>query len=124
MKVTIVYELEEHDAQHMLELAKTTKVLGKTILACCQGDAMEERDEGTTKLAALREDLVQRAGNINALTGERNKLQQHLTNTERRNAKLASAIENHLKGTGSSPGANRRYAELRAALNKPEEAKS
>lgn len=47
-------------------------------------------------------------------------LASDLLAAEQRNANLVSAIENHLKGTGESPGAIRRYAELRDAL-KPTE---
>lgn len=46
-KVTVVYEMElEEDAQHLLEMFKTRKVMSGTgsIVACCEGDAMEERD--------------------------------------------------------------------------------
>lgn len=43
--ITVVYELDEEDSQHLLETTKTSKVLGGCIKACCQGDAMEERDQ-------------------------------------------------------------------------------
>lgn len=46
-KVTVVYEMElEEDAQHLLEAFKTRQVMKGTgsIVACCQGDAMEHRD--------------------------------------------------------------------------------
>ena len=42
----------------------------------------------------------------------------------RKNSELTEALEDLLKGAGTSPGANKKYAKARAALNKPEEAKS
>lgn len=77
-----------------------------------------------TELAALREELAMTEGLLLASNESHLDWRKRLADAERRNVELVSAIENHLKGTGSSPGATRRYAELRAALNKPEEAKS
>lgn len=46
---------------------------------------------------------------------------EELSAAEQRIAGLVAAIGTYLEGTGSSPGSNRRHAELRATLNpKPE----
>lgn len=52
MKITVVYEMDEGDAQHMLEGVKTRLVMGNqgSIVACCQGDAMEERDDARAEV--------------------------------------------------------------------------
>jgi len=45
--VTIVYDLTEEDAQHLVEALKTKQVMegNGAMVACYQGDAIAERDE-------------------------------------------------------------------------------
>lgn len=46
MKVTVVYDMDEEMAEHLMQAVKTRQVMGATgaIIACYQGDALEERD--------------------------------------------------------------------------------
>lgn len=51
-------------------------------------------------------------------------LAESLTAAEQRNAVFAEALEDLLKGSGASPGANKRYAKARAALKSIESGES
>lgn len=69
----------------------------------------EERDAAQVELAALREELQTRTADL-LQCGTRRKA------AEQRNATLTEALQDLLKGSGNSPGANKRYAKARAAL--------
>lgn len=46
MQVTVVYEMADDTANHLISAAKTNIECGQgSILACYQGDAMAERDD-------------------------------------------------------------------------------
>lgn len=69
IKLTVVYEVkEEKDAEEILQLFKTNEVMeftedGVRIIACAQGDAMEQRD-------VLRGQLEQDGYNVDALLAQ------------------------------------------------------
>lgn len=117
IKVTVVYEMEESDAQHLIEGVKTRQVMGGTgaIVACYQGDAMEERDD----------------------------VQQRLADAERRNAELTELLDEHqwqwkpyddhyhidagyfcIQCSNAKASGHATECLVAAALNKPEKAKS
>lgn len=74
--------------------------------------ALDLRGQLTTaqsELAVLREELADREADVKAHAGRR-------AAAEQRNVTLREALEDLLKGSGSSPGSNKRYAKARAAL--------
>lgn len=68
------------------------------------------------QLTAERDDLKARLEHARDRKNSIVDLQQRLTDAERRNAVLTEALEDLLKGTGNSPGSNKRYAKAREAL--------
>ncbi|MBI6948563.1 hypothetical protein [Pseudomonas koreensis] len=71
-------------------------------------------DTAEAELAKIGDDYYKRTDELICAN-------EKLAAAEQRIAELVAAIETYLKGTGNSPGSNRRHAELRAALNpKPE----
>lgn len=75
------------------------------------GEELELNKSLLTRTPEAFADLIT---NVLNLTKERDAAEQ-------RNAALTEALEDLLKGSGTSPGANRRYAKARAALVNPTE---
>lgn len=115
--------------------------LGCPCLNGCFVDS-SDYDDALSQLAALREELFIRAGNIGKLTGERDDLEQRLADAERRNvlpkdwadqlfAEMERRLElskqyhqDHLVNDDTQIGVEFAIEWVTAALNKPEEAKS
>ncbi len=86
-------------------------------------DILSQRDTALSQLAALREELDRVSQSWHGMKQQNDDIKQRLADADRRNSAMVSLLHRAL-AVIRDEGWNELEADITAALNKPEEAKS